>query len=312
MNWSAPQAVTLATAEDEDFVNDEETLTLTATGGGYGGVTHSVSVTITDNDEAAITAPVSMVVPEGGSGNLPVALSAQPAADVRVTITGHAGTDLTPMPQTLTFTNTNWSVPQPVTLTAAEDEDFTDNPVALMLTGSGGGYTGVTHSVAVTITDNDLAPPLLSIHDLQAREDAKTGQLLVELSRPSDETVVVQYTTSDGTAEAPSDYVSSQGFVVFSRNATRGLISVGIVDDAIPEGDETLTVTLSNPRNAIIQRGVGTLTIVDNDGGVTLAIEDEVGFEDAGEIRFTVHLSAPSSRPVSVRYPDRGWDGKSG
>ena len=312
VNWGIPQPVTLTAAEDEGFVNDQVALTLAASGGGYAGGSHSVSVTITDNDVAAITAPVSMVVPEGGSRNLPVALSAQPAADVRVTITGHAGTDLTPMPQTLTFTNTNWSVPQPVTLTAAEDEDFTDNPVALMLTGSGGGYGGVTHSVAVTITDNDLAPPLLSIHDLQMREDAKTGQLLVELSRPSDETVVVRYTTSDGTAEASSDYVSSQGFLVFSRNATRGLISVGIVDDAIPEGEEQLSVTLSKPRNAVIDRGVGLLTIVDDDGGVTLSIEDEVGFEDAGVIRFTIHLSAPSSQPVSVRYRTEDGTAKAG
>ena len=65
----------------------------------------------------------------------------------------------------------------------------------LTFAASGGGYAGVTHSVAVTITDNDLAPPSLTIHDLQIREDAKTGQMRVELSRPLDETVVVQYTT---------------------------------------------------------------------------------------------------------------------
>ena len=312
VNWSTPQPVTLTAAEDEDFVNDEETLTLTALGGGYDGVTHSVAVTITDNDAAAITAPASVEVPEGGSRDLPVALSAQPTGTVTVTVTGHAGTDLTPVPRTLTFTNTNWRDPQMVILTAAEDEDFVNDEETLTLTGSDGSYAGVTHSVSVTITDNDLAPPSLSIHDLQIREDAKTGQLQVELSRPVDETVVVQYTTSDGTAEAPSDYVSSQGFVVFSRNATRGVISVGIVDDAIAEGEEQLSVTLSKPRNAVIGHGVGLLTIVDDDGGVTLSIEDEVGLEDAGVIQFTVHLSAPSSRPVSVSYRTEDGTAKAG
>ncbi len=311
-NWSTEQTMHLTAAEDDDFVNDEVTLTLMGSGGGYTGVTHSVAVTINDNDVASITAPASIAVPEGSSMGLPVMLSAQPAGAVTVTVAGHAGTDLTPAPQTLTFTATNWSTVQTVGLTAAEDEDYTDDPVALTLTASGGGYTGVTHSVAATIIDNDLAPLSVSIFDLTRREDAKTGQLRVELSRPSDETVVVQYKTSDGTAEAPSDYVSSQGFVVFSRNATKGVISVGIVDDAIAEEDETLTLTLSNPRNAIIERGVGTLTIVDDDGGVTLHIEDEVVQESAGMVRFTVHLSEPSSQPVSVSYRTRNGTAKAG
>ena len=70
-----------------------------------------------------------MVVPEGGPRDLSVALSAQPVADVRVTITGHVGTDLTLNPPVLIFTAVNWSTPQPVTLTAAEDEDFVNDEV---------------------------------------------------------------------------------------------------------------------------------------------------------------------------------------
>ncbi|MYH11953.1 MAG: hypothetical protein F4191_03840, partial [Rhodothermaceae bacterium] len=210
----------------------------------------------------------------------------------------------------LTFTSTNWNAEQRIVLTAAEDEDLTDDVVGLTLTASGGGYTGVRHAVAVTITDNGLAPLSVSIHDLTRREDAKAAQLRVELNRPSDKVVMVQYATSDGTAEAPSDYVSSQGFVVFGRNATKGVISVGIVDDAVAEGEEQLTVTLSKPRNAIIQRAVGMLTIVDDDGGVTLRVED--GVESAEVIRFTVHLSAPSSEPVSVSYRTRDGTAKAG
>ena len=309
-NWNVAQNVILTAAEDEGFTNDQVALTLTASGGGYVGVTHLVAVTITDNDVAAITAPASAIVPEGGTKDLPVALSSQPTGTVTVTVTGHAGTDLTMNPVALTFTSTNWNAEQRIVLTAAEDEDLTDDVVGLTLTASGGGYTGVRHAVAVTITDNGLAPLSVSIHDLTRREDAKAAQLRVELNRPSDKVVMVQYATSDGTAEAPSDYVSSQGFVVFGRNATKGVISVGIVDDAVAEGEEQLTVTLSKPRNAIIQRAVGMLTIVDDDGGVTLRVED--GVESAEVIRFTVHLSAPSSEPVSVSYRTRDGTAKAG
>ena len=47
--WSLPQTVTLNTVADEDFVNDEVTLTFTGSGGGYDGVTQEVMITITDN-----------------------------------------------------------------------------------------------------------------------------------------------------------------------------------------------------------------------------------------------------------------------
>ena len=79
-------------------VNDPVTLTLTASGGGYAGVMHSVTVTITDDDVAAIAAPVSVAVTENGSSDLPVALVSQPTANVTVTVSGHArhGPDASP------------------------------------------------------------------------------------------------------------------------------------------------------------------------------------------------------------------------
>ena len=44
-----------------------------------------------------------------------------------------------------------------MTLAAAEDGDVTDDEVALDAHGLGWWLCGVTHSVAVTITDNDVA-----------------------------------------------------------------------------------------------------------------------------------------------------------
>ena len=312
-DWNAPQTVRLTAAEDADFTDDQVLLTLAASGGGYAGVTHSVAVTISDNDVAALRAPTSAVVPEGDSRDLSVALSSQPTAEVTVTVSGHAGTDLTPAPLELTFTPTDWNAPQTVRLTAAEDADFTDDQVLLTLAASGGGYAGVMHSVAVTITDNDMEAPLsLSIHDAEIMEGAQTGQLRVELNRTSDQLVTVQYATSDKTAEQGTDYTASRGIMIFERGATTGVILVGIVDDAIIEEAEQLSVTLSKPRNAVIARAEGTLTILDNDGGVTLRIEDEVLEVSEGVIRFTVHLSASSLRPVSVWYRTEDGTAKAG
>ena len=47
--YNTPQIVTLITREDSDLLDDEVTLTLTATGGGYSMVSHTITVTIQDN-----------------------------------------------------------------------------------------------------------------------------------------------------------------------------------------------------------------------------------------------------------------------
>ena len=69
-------------------------------------------------------------------------------------ISGQSGTvsvDDTP----LTFTTGNWSTPQTVTLTAADDSDRTDDSFTLAHTASGGGYGSVTASLSVTVEDDD-------------------------------------------------------------------------------------------------------------------------------------------------------------
>ncbi len=48
-NWGGAQIVTLTAVVDEDYLDDEVTITMTASGGGYDGVMLEVPVTITDN-----------------------------------------------------------------------------------------------------------------------------------------------------------------------------------------------------------------------------------------------------------------------
>ena len=67
--------------------------------GEYASVTaESVTVTITENDAAGVAiAPTSLTVIEGNAtgASYAVVLDTQPTADVTVTISGHAGTDVT-------------------------------------------------------------------------------------------------------------------------------------------------------------------------------------------------------------------------
>ena len=89
-----------------------------------------------------------------------VVLDTEPTANVTVTVAGHAGTDVTPNPATLTFTASNWDAAQTVTVTAGDDADTADDTVALTHSAAStdSNYSGITiPSVAVTVSDNDTA-----------------------------------------------------------------------------------------------------------------------------------------------------------
>ncbi len=89
-----------------------------------------------------------------------VVLDIQPTANVRVTVAGHAGTDVTPTPGALTFTTMDWETARTVTVTAGNDADTADESVLLThgATSADSGYEGIPIAgVAVTVNDNDTA-----------------------------------------------------------------------------------------------------------------------------------------------------------
>ncbi len=314
-NWSTPQLITLTASEDDDFFPDTETLVLTANGGGYAGITSQVSVTITDDDAAEITAPATVTVGEGETEIFTVVLSSEPSGPVTVTTTGHAGTDLTLDQASLTFTRANWNLPRTVRLTAGEDDaDYVEDEVVLTLAASGGDYDGVEHTTRVTITDNDTPVVLLPISIENVAELENTGifQFPIELSEPADRVVTVQYTTSEVTAKSGLDYTASRGIVVFDPGATRGVIEITIVDDKISEPSEEFLVTLSDPSNAIVAQEVVTGTILDDDGSAILRVEDVLVLEEDGVVQFRVSLSQPQPQPVSAAYQTQDGTAKAG
>jgi hypothetical protein len=110
--------------------------------------------------------------------------------------------------------------------------------------------------------------PSISIGDVSAAEGnggVTTLSFPVTLSASSTQTVTVAYATSDGTAQAPSDYTAASGTLVFKPGETSKTIAVGVVGDLAIEQSETLTVTLSSPANATIADGTATGTITNDD-----------------------------------------------
>ena len=124
-------------------------------------------------------------------------------------------------------------------------------------------YFGTPVRLDITVTDRDAG---LRVRDARVREGP--GAILafsVTLDRRRDREVAVNYATSDGTATQGDDYTRTTGTLVFSAGETSKTVSVPVVDDAHNEGSETLTLTLSNARGAVIDDGTAVGTIVNSD-----------------------------------------------
>ena len=109
-------------------------------------------------------------------------------------------------------------------------------------------------------------PAALSIADATANENSESGlNFVVSLDRASTLTVTVDYATFDGTATAGHDYTATSGTLTFNPGDAAKSINVALLDDAVDDGGETMTVTLSNASNARIADGTATGTIENAD-----------------------------------------------
>ena len=161
-SWDDAQTVTVKADQDTDAANDKVTLTHTAAGGEYAGVSANLAVTVYDDDKAfLVLGEPSLAVDEGDAAGqtYTVKLSDEPSEEVTVTVSGHEGSDLTltglSATNELTFTTESWHTAQTVTVTAGQDSDAADDVVTLTHTASGGEYAGVMSDMAVRVDDDE-------------------------------------------------------------------------------------------------------------------------------------------------------------
>ena len=110
----------------------------------------------------------------------------------------------------------------------------------------------------VRVTDADAA---LSVAD--ARADPESAELVfaVSLDRTRDVPVRVDYATEDGSARAGEDYTAVSGTLVIEADRRETAVEVPALRAPHLTGERTLTLRLSNARNALIADGEATGTI---------------------------------------------------
>ena len=113
-------------------------------------------------------------------------------------------------------------------------------------------------------------PAVLSVDDAQVEEAPDAAlDFVVTLSRQRSAATTVDYATANatgtGAATAGVDYTAASGTLTFAAGETTKTVSVAVLDDGHDEGEETLTLTLSNPVGARIADGEATGTIENTD-----------------------------------------------
>src|SRR4029079_11563977 len=249
------QTVTVGTVNDTiDEVNETVTVTLSNPNGVEVAPVLGTSVatgTIIDNDSATISIADTSVT-EGG--NLVFTLSRSTTSDANQTVdytvalgTAEA-TDISGATVgTVTFAP--GALTQTVTVGTVNDTiDEVNETVTVTLSNPNGVEVAPVLGTSVatgTIIDDDSAT--ISIADTSVTEG---GNLVFTLTRSStsDANQTVDYTVALGTAEATDISGALSGTVTFAPGQTSQTVTVATVGDAIDEGDETVTVTLSNPQ----------------------------------------------------------------
>ena len=138
--------------------------------------TYTLTVTRAARPGEVLLSEKRLSLTEGGQRSYNVGLDRRPAANVTVTIGGHAGTNVTPNQTSLTFTPSNWSQRQWVFVSTSSDTNNTNEAVTLThtTTSTDSLFNNITGpSVIVNVDDQD--PPDHHIHTIRVPYDLPLG-----------------------------------------------------------------------------------------------------------------------------------------
>ncbi len=180
---------------------------------------------------------------------------------------------------------------------------------------TGSATLGVYNVANINISDDDdpAAQDTLqfSTATYTVSENGSTATITVTRTDSNAQDVSVQYTTANGTAVSGSDYTVTSGTLDWpAYDSNNKTFSVPILDDAVDEGNETLTLSLSSPTGSAVVGSINTasLTILDDDvaptehGSIEFDVPVYSAWENDGSFDVTVFRVNGSDGEVTVEY----------
>ncbi len=262
-----------------------------------GNTTNTANGTINDNDGSITGTGIAfsntnVIVTEGTDAFAvyTVTLTGTISENVTVDYTTNEGTALNPgdfatTSGTLTFTPTVGSLDIQIPIvddSAIEPQENFSVTLSNIQSNLGIGFVdgNTTNTANGTINDNDgMSGDGIAFTNTDVIVTEGTNAFAVfnvTLNGTISEDVIVDYSTNEGTALNPGDFVTTAGTLTFTSTVSSLDIQVPITDDMISEPTEGFTVTLSNIQSNL---GIGFI-----DGNTTNIANGTINDDDMDDI----------------------------
>jgi hypothetical protein len=256
---------------------------------------------------AIVASADTVFVPENGTANLGVKLSAQPPGTVEVTLARSSGdADLSIQSgSVLSFTTSNWDAYQTATFAAAHDADVVNGSADVIVYVSAGPSAPLKTIKAFEIDDDALA--FVLDQSAVTVPEGGTAQFRVRLGAQPPSSVSATVSRASGDTDIS---VQSGGSLVFTASnwdvdQTVTLAAAGDAD--VLDGTATIRVRASS--GPAVPDAFLTATEEDN-GTLFLSVDSDTVFvPEAGTAVFHVRLTSQPSADLQVAVTRASGDG---
>ena len=286
------------------------------------GGTGTATVSITDNDASQVYVKLTtsgVAEPSSGSATAIAFQILRPASGSAITVnysisgTATSGVDFTALPGTIAFAAADTT--KTINVSALADAELEDAESVTLTLLPGTGYTLMASqdpSATGFILDQDQptldvsAANTSSALTTAGTETSASLRFIVSRKTATASDLVVSYTMS-GTAIEGEDYTGTTGNVIIPTNATSAYVVITPVNDTLPEGVESIVMTLTpSPGNYGLRTATATLLLGDNDaypsGTVAFTATASGALENVGTHNVSVNLSGTPPGDVTVNY----------
>ena len=288
-------------ALDNQALNDDTVVTVTAAGAGFTTATVTISVTNDDFAALTLTTPSSQVFEDTGS---PTTTGTATVFDVTVNRTGDMSN---PLAVSLSTPDTDrLTVPATVTIPAGQtsstfavqtipDLQVNANNTVVAINAASVGFT--SGQVQVTLVDTDAPTLLVGFDAPTISEDGNSpdGQAVFTVTRNTDTTneLVVNVV-----ADPATEVQLSSGTITIPAGSASGSVTVRGVEDQVVAPPFAVAVTASANGFA---SGSDTITVTDNDSpALSLAVTTgSTVAENAGTGAVTARVSRNIQNPAT-------------
>jgi Subtilase family/Calx-beta domain/SdrD B-like domain/Domain of unknown function (DUF4114)/Bacterial cadherin-like domain len=306
---------------DDNTYEGNETITLTLVNGDSNYKLDSVksigTITIVDNETKPIISVANITQSEGNSGktnysfNLTLSNPSVETITVKYTTAddiAQAKDDYTNATGTVTFAP--GEITKTVNIEVNGDDLYEADEIFKLNLSDAVNATISTTSAIGTIVNDDLPVISIDITDADTAESNNPGQFTLTRTGITTADLTVNYSIA-GTSINSTDYQNLSGTTTFKAGSTTATIDLNAIDDNIYEGNETVTLTLTDGgTNYKIDtvKSASTLTITDNENRPIISLSEatpETGKEGDTSAKyraFTIALSNPSNETVTVDY----------